>query len=508
MKNLFSEGERELRPPSSAVVIFGATGDLTKRKLIPALYNLAFDKYMPGSFAIIGAARSPMTDEQFRERILEGLKQFSRRPVENQFWENFCKNIFYQQVRFDQPDDYKVLRKRLEDLNKARGEDLNYLYYLATDPGFFDTITSNLKGSGLVEDQQVSMRATNIVVEKPFGHNLESSRKLNELLSKSFAENQIFRIDHYLGKETVQNIMVFRFANGIFEPLWNHKYIDHIQISVCESVGVETRAAYFDQTGILRDIVQNHLLQVLALLCIEPPSSFDADSIRDEKVKVLKSMRRFSVEDVAKHCVRAQYAKGAINGVEVKGYREEPGVNLQSMTETYTALKLNIDNWRWDGVPIYVRAGKRLPKRITEIAIYFKKAPAALFRGRDFGEIEQNILAIQVQPDEGISLKIGSKPPGPRMKVGPVVMEFSYSASYGVGSPEAYERLLLDAMRGDATLFTRNDEIDQSWDLLEPVMNVWASPDSTPMYEYDAGSWGPKEAATLLRPGGHRWRRL
>jgi glucose-6-phosphate 1-dehydrogenase len=348
-----------------------------------------------------------------------------------------------------------------------------------------------------------------VVVEKPFGHDTESARELNHVIRQSLAEEQIYRIDHYLGKETVQNILVFRFANGIFEPLWNRKYVDHIQISVCEDIGIGNRAAYFDKSGILRDIVQNHVLQMLALLCIEPPISLsDANSIRDEKAKVLRSIKRMSPEQVLTNTVRAQYTRGFVNGEEVPGYREEKDVSSNSTTDTYVGLKLEIDNWRWSGVPIYIRAGKRLPKRITEITIFFNKAPDSLFKGRQVGELEHNVLSIQVQPKEGMSLRISSKPPGPRMRVRPVEMDFTYDNSFGVASPEAYERLLLDVMKGDPTLFTRADEIEESWDLLAPVFNAWDSSDAPPVHEYAAGTWGPTAAVDLLKISGHKWRSL
>lgn len=510
MQNPFAEGENRLiRPPSTAVVIFGATGDLTKRKLMPALVNLAHDEYLPSGFVVIGAARSRLSDDEFRARMREGIQKYSRRPIPDDKWAQFAKNIFYQSVQSDQLEDFQKLRARLEGLAKERKEDFNYLYYLATSPDLFGPISTNLKASGLVEDPVKGLRRTSIVIEKPFGHDLPSARELNQLIRRSFAEEQIFRIDHYLGKETVQNILVFRFANGIFEPLWNHRYVDHIQISMAESIGVENRAAYFDSAGILRDIVQNHLLQVLSLLCIEAPISLsDADSIRSEKVKVLKSIKRFSVEDVYSKVVRGQYGAGAIDGQAVPAYRQEQGVGSDSMTDTFVALKLEIENWRWAGVPIYVRAGKRMPKRITEITIHFRKAPEALFRGRESVQLEENILAIQVQPKEGISLKISSKPPGPRMRVRPVVMDFAYDFSFGVPSPEAYERLLLDAMKGDATLFTRDDEIEEAWDLLAPIFAAWGEKQPPHLHAYEAGTWGPKAAAELLRPAGHRWRRL
>lgn len=510
MENPFSEGEnRVIRPPSTVIVIFGATGDLTHRKLLPALYNLAHDELLPEGFIVIGAARTKLSDDQFREKMYDGIKKFSRTGLSEEVWLKFSKNIFYHSVDGTDASSMATLKDKVEQLCKSRNENFNYLYYLATAPSFFGPICTNLKNVGLVEQPDSSIRKTAVIIEKPFGHDLPSSIELNNTLRASFTEDQIFRIDHYLGKETVQNILVFRFANGIFEPLWNRNFIDHIQISVCEHLGLGGRAPYFDKTGILRDIVQNHLLQVLSLLCIEPPISLsDADSIRDEKVKVLKSIRRLSEEQVHTKTVRAQYQKGFIDGLPVPGYLEEEGVEHNSTTDTYVALNLEIDNWRWSGVPIYVRAGKRLPRRITEITVYFKRPPGSLFRGRQIHELEQNVLAIQVQPKEGISLKVSSKPPGPRMRIRPVEMDFTYDASFGVASPEAYERLILDAMKGDATLFTRNDEIEESWDLLAPLFSAWSSAKPPTVYTYEAGTWGPSAAAELLRPAGHRWRRL
>ena len=508
METPFGEGDNKvLRPNSTAIVIFGATGDLNHRKLIPALYNLFHDGLLPSKYVIVGVSRTKFSDDQFRENLFEAAKSYSRRPPTPEEWSNFAKNVYYQPLDAGKVSDFEVLKNRLESLGKERGEVLNSLFYLATAPEFFGTIATNLHAAGLVEKAQ-SPRATRLVVEKPFGHDLESARELNKVLRKCFAEEQIYRIDHYLGKETVQNILVFRFANGIFEPVWNRNFVDHIQISVCESLGVGNRAGYFDQAGILRDIVQNHLLQMLSLLCIEPPISLtDANSIRDEKAKVLRSIRRFTPESVFTNTVRAQYTKGLIEEKEVPGYLQESGVAPNSKTDTYVALKLEIDNWRWAGVPIYVRAGKRLPKRITEITVFFKRPPGALFEGRNF-TIEQNVLAIQVQPNEGISLKISSKPPGPRLQVNPVVMDFNYGNSFGVPSADAYERLILDAMKGDPTLFTRDDEIEQAWDLLAPLFSTWKSENSPPVFEYQSGSWGPSAAAGLLSPLGHRWRRL
>lgn len=501
--------DRIVRPPSTALVIFGATGDLTHRKLIPALYNLFHDEYLPENFIVIGAARSQLSDDEFRKKLHVAVKEFSRRTLSDEVWERFAKTIFYQSVDGTKTEDFARLRARLEELGRERGEQLNYLYYLATAPTHFGPICTNLRANGLIEPPGTTPRRTAVVIEKPFGHDLPSARELNGTLRHSLAEEQIFRIDHYLGKETVQNILVFRFANGIFEPLWNRNYIDHIQVSVCEDLGLGGRAPYFDKTGIMRDIVQNHLLQILSLLCIEAPMSLnDANGIRDEKVKVLKSMKRLKPGELTTHTVRAQYARGSIKGKEVPGYLEESGVDPNSMTDTFVALKLEIDNWRWAGVPIYVRAGKRLPKRITEITVFFRRPPGSLFKGRQIVDMEQNVLAIQVQPKEGISLTVNAKPPGLRMRVKPVAMDFTYDMSFGVPSPEAYERLLLDAMKGDATLFTRADEIEESWDLLAPILAGWASPNPPPMYTYEAGSWGPAAAADLLRPLGHSWRRL
>ena len=505
------EGDgRSTRPPATLLVIFGASGDLTSRKLIPGLCNLAEDDYLPENFIVIGSSRSKLSDDDFRAKVYEGVKKYSRRPISPAVWEKFAKNLHYQPCDGEKVGDVEALKGRMEALAAAQpGVRFNYVYYLAMAPQFFGPIASNLKEVGLIEPYAKGARQTSVVVEKPFGHDLESARELNKVIRQSLAEEQIYRIDHYLGKETVQNILVFRFANGIFEPLWNRKYVDHIQISVCEDIGIGTRAAYFDQNGILRDIVQNHVLQMLALLCIEPPNSLsDADSIRNEKAKVLRSIKRMTPEEVRANTVRAQYTKGHVGGESVLGYLEEKGVSPDSKTDSYVALKLEIDNWRWSGVPIYIRAGKRLPKRITEITIFFNKAPDSLFKGRQVGELEHNVLSIQVQPKEGMSLRISSKPPGPRMRVRPVEMDFTYDSSFGVASPEAYERLLLDVMKGDATLFTRNDEIEESWDLLAPIFKEWEGANPPPVHEYEAGTWGPSAADELINSTKDSWRKL
>lgn len=489
----------------TVIVIFGATGDLTQRKLLPGLFNLAVDGFLPDNFFVIGASRSSLSDEEFREQSLVSVRKFSRRSVDDERWGSFAKNLYWQSVDGEKEEDYKLLKNKLVSLQSEFNVKCHYLYYLAMSPKFFADIAKNLSNAGLVEPIE-NERKTRLVVEKPFGTDLESARVLNTKLRESFSEKQIFRIDHYLGKEIVQNILVFRFANGIFEPLWNRKYIDHIQISVCETVGAGHRAGYFDQTGIMRDIVQNHLLQMLSLLCIEPPNSLnDANSIRDEKVKVLQAISRYNVHEVDEKTVRGRYTRGRLGGEEVPGYLEAKGVAKDSTTETFIAMRLEIDNWRWAGVPIYVRAGKRLPKRITEITIYFTQPPQSLFGNK---KMTQNVLAIQVQPDEGISLKIGLKPPGPKMSVKPVEMDFTYHSSFDMPSPDAYERLLLDAMRGDATLFTRDDEIEQAWDFLSPVFESWNSNDSNNVYDYEAGTYGPEEAQEMLLRDGRKWRKF
>ncbi|MCB0311212.1 MAG: glucose-6-phosphate dehydrogenase [Bdellovibrionales bacterium] len=510
MRDLFSDvNPGSGRPPATALVIFGATGDLTRRKLIPALYNLAHDGYLPPEFVVVGAARTQQSDQEFRDKLFNDVKQFSRREVRADLWESFAQRLHYQSLNGNDLKDFCLLKERLEALTAGGSGTYNYLYYLATSPNFFGPIAANLKAADLVFPMQPGHSRSSLIVEKPFGENLTSARELNQVLRENFSEQQIFRIDHYLGKETVQNILVFRFANGLFESIWNRKYIEQIQISVCESIGVGSRAGYFDSSGITRDIVQNHLLQMLSLLCIDPPISLkDADSIRDEKVKVLRSIQRVSPELVRDRSVRAQYTKGYISGDPVCGYLEEDGIASSSSTESFVAMQFEIDNWRWAGVPIYVRAGKRLPKRVTEITIFFHKPPAALFRGHHIKELEPNVLAIQVQPNEGISLRINSKPPGPRMEVKPVEMDFSYGTSFGVSSADAYERLLLDAMKGDATLFTRDDEIEEAWDLLAPFLDAWNGDNAPPVYRYEAGSWGPIESELLLAKNGHRWRQL
>jgi len=508
--------EDSLRVDPCVVVIFGATGDLTHRKLVPALYNLGVDGLLPANFHLVSFARREFSDEAFREELKKSVSQFSRRkPLDEGVWAEFAAHSKYVSSPFDSPEGYKKLAAVLDKIDQDTGRNCNRVFYFSTSPDYFEEIARQLSGAGLLHELRDASgkktRSARIIVEKPFGHDLDSARQLNNALLSVMAEDQIYRIDHYLGKETVQNLLVFRFANGIFEPIWNHKYIDHVEISVCETLGVGGRAGYFDKAGILRDIVQNHVFQLLCLVALEPPVAFEADAVRDEKVKVLRSVRRIPSEGVSKQVVRARYINGSIGGEAVPGYLAEPGVDPESTTETYVAMELAIDNWRWAGVPFYLRAGKRLPKRVTDISIHFKNVPHLLFQGQDVKSLSPNILSFQIQPDEGISFKISSKPPGPRVRVQTVNMNFSYGTSFGVSAPEAYERLLLDGMRGDATLFTRDDEIEQAWDLLDTTLRAWTrgNPKAPSVYSYEAGSWGPDAADELIgRRVKTAWRRL
>ncbi len=516
MENPFASGlEDSVRARPCVVVIFGATGDLTHRKLIPALYNLGVDGLLPAHFSLIGFARREYSHDSFREEISTAITKFSRRkPIQPQVWEEFSRHSYYVTGAFDDESAYAELKVLLDKINVEAGTECNRVFYLATSPNFFAPIAKHLSKAGLLDRSQVTLDGrprSRVIVEKPFGNDLASAKALNAELLEYMAEDQIYRIDHYLGKETVQNILVFRFANGIFEPIWNHKYIDHVEISVCETLGVGGRAGYFDEAGILRDIVQNHALQLLCLVALEPPIAFEADAVRDEKVKVLRSIRRFEREEIGSKVIRGRYLAGAIGGEAVAGYLAEKGVNPDSTTDTYVALEFTLDNWRWAGVPFFLRAGKRLPKRVTEISIHFRNVPHTLFREQDVKKVKPNILSFQIQPDEGISLKFSSKPPGPQVRVQAVNMNFSYGTSFGIEPPEAYERLLLDCMRADPTLFTRDDEIEQAWDLLEPVLGAWAEKGNKapPIFGYEAGTWGPDSADKLLQTRiGQNWRRL
>ncbi|HVF73074.1 MAG TPA: glucose-6-phosphate dehydrogenase [Chthoniobacterales bacterium] len=493
-------------PQACTIVIFGATGDLTMRKLIPALYNIAADGELPPQVAVVGFARRSKTDDEFRKEQEESTRKFSRQQVRDETWGDFAQALFYHESEFHDTNGYKTLGERLDKIDQERGTGGNRLFYLAAAPDQFEAILKNLKKAGLTESNEGGW--ARVIVEKPFGTDLPSAKKLNAVVRTAFAENQTYRIDHFLGKETAQNILVLRFANAIFEPIWNGRYVDHIQITAAETLGVEGRAGYYETAGALRDMVQNHLLQLLCLVAMEPPTDLGADSIRDEKVKIVRALRRMTPEEIGRNVVRGQYSEGAIKGESVPGYRSEKNVKPDSKTETFVALKVRVDNWRLADVPIYIRVGKRLPKSGTEISVHFKKTPAVLFN-RENVSLDQNVLVIRIQPDEGISLRMQAKVPGTSFRIEPVKMDFHYGTSFGKASPEAYERLLLDAMSGDATLFARRDEVEQAWAFIDPIEEAWSAKENQPpLHEYPAGSWGPQPADDLLARDGRAWRRL
>ncbi len=493
-----------LSPEPCTLVIFGATGDLTHRKLIPALYNLAADGALPPAITIIGFARRDKTTEQFRMELEEATRKFSRTPVDDGLWASFADSIVYHRSPFDDAEGYARLAKEMGAADAKRGTGGNRLYYLAVAPDQFPVILDHLRSSGLSKAAPGSW--SRVIVEKPFGKDLATARQLNGLVSEVFPESDTYRIDHYLGKETAQNIMVMRFANSIFESLWDNNHVSHVQITAAEPLGVEGRAGYYDTSGAMRDMVQNHLLQLLTLTAMEPPTSLSADAIRDEKVKVLRSLRPLRGDDVFKHVVRAQYTAGLINGQPVPGYREAEGVPKDSVTETYVALQVNIDNWRWAGVPFFIRTAKRMPKGGTEIAITFKAVPRVLFN--QSGEVlDENVLVIRIQPDEGVSLRMSAKMPGSSLRIEPVKMDFHYGTSFGKATPEAYERLLLDAMSGDATLFARRDEVEEAWAFVDGIEEAWKTRTDDLAF-HSAGSWGPASAAELAARHGVTWRRM
>ncbi len=502
--NPLAEGLHDYRVADPAVmVIFGATGDLSGRKLLPALYNLAKQRSLPAGFAVVGAAMDQLTDDQFRKHASEKIHEFSRtQPVDERVLSAFLSTLAYVKVDFSKLDDFKALASKLQELDASNHIPGNRIFYCATPPATYQTITMQLQASNLNKGDGFHR----IVVEKPFGSDLQSARELTATLQKVFAEDSVYRIDHYLGKETVQNILAFRFANSIFEPVWNTNLIDHVQITVAEEIGIENRGAYYDKAGTLRDIIQNHGLQLITLTAMEPPLAFEATAVRDEKVKVLRAIRPLIGEDIDQSTVRGQYTSGWVLGEQVPGYREEKNVAAESQTETFAALRLFVDNWRWAGVPFYIRAGKRLPKRVTEIRIQFKRPPHLTF-GRDaMKEVDPNAITLRIQPEEGISLKFGAKVPSAGLRIRSVTMDFQYVTSFLVEAPEAYERLLLDCMIGDPTLFTRADEVEAAWKLIDPIEEAWRS-GRPPLGLYASGTWGPDEASQLLKADGREWHR-
>jgi glucose-6-phosphate 1-dehydrogenase len=502
-ENPLVKGLERLPVHPTTLAIFGATGDLAQRKLLPALYNLAHEGALPERFNLIGISRSDKPHEDYRAEAREGIGSFSRTKVDDQVLDGLLEHVRYIPGTFDDPSVYEQLERTATEFDEEAGTPLNRVFYLSTAPRFFPLIVGKLGERGLQRREGADVR---VVIEKPFGTNLEEARQLNREVLDVLDERQVFRIDHYLGKETVQNMLAFRFANGMFEPLWNRNYIDYVQITGAEDIGIGTRAGYYDSAGALRDLVQNHMLQLLTLLCMEPPVDFTADEVRDEKVKVLHAIPAPTEDDVREMAVRAQYESGVAEGEHVKGYLREEDVPSDSITETYAALRLEVDNWRWAGVPFYLRTGKRLARKVTEIAVTLKPVPHLAFRQDGSVGVQPNQLILTMQPNEGVSISLGAKIPGTRMRIRPVNMEFLYGTAFLSQSPEAYERLILDAMRGDATLFTRDDEVEAQWRICDPIVKAWAEMPG-PLPQYAAGSQGPEEAGGLLEEG-QRWRAI
>ncbi len=497
-------GAEHVSDPCVAV-IFGASGDLTKRKLLPALFHLQQAGLLPKDFAVVGVARRDL-GTTFADDMKEGVIQSDsvKDDAKKKEVDEFISRVSYHMMNFDDHAGYEKLKATLETIDQKYGTKGNRLFYLATAPEYFAEIIRQLSDHGMSKPKE-EKGWVRTIIEKPFGHDLQSARELSDEVNKYFSEDQIFRIDHYLGKETVQNILVFRFANGIFEPIWNRNYVDHVQITAAEEIGIEGRGPFYEKAGTLRDVVQNHVMELLSFVAMEPPVSFEADAMRREKIKVWRAVRPVPLEDT----VRGQYGPGTVSGKSAIGYRQEERVDPKSVTETYAALKLEIENWRWAGVPFYLRAGKRLKKRETEITVEFKKAPLRLFRqssGAKCEELQPNIISMRIQPDEGISLRFAAKVPGLQMEMAPVTMDFSYAQSFGVSSANGYERLLLDAMLGDATLFAHRDGVEATWSIMTPILEKWAKNPGKDFPNYDAGTWGPKTADELLRRDGREWR--
>jgi glucose-6-phosphate 1-dehydrogenase len=502
-ENPLVAGLERLPVHPTALVIFGATGDLARRKLLPALYNLAHEGALPERFGLIGNARSEMEHDEFRQMAIDSVVEFSRRTPDEKVLHKLFEDVRYVPGSFDDDSVYGQLGELLGEFDAAAGLPMNRCFYLSTAPGFFPVIIDELGEHGLARSDDADVR---VIIEKPFGRSLQEARELNQRVLSVFGEQQVFRIDHYLGKETVQNVLALRFANNMFEPLWNRNFIDNVQITASEDIGIGSRAGYYDSAGALRDLVQNHMLQLLSLLCMEPPVAFEADPVRDEKVKVLRAITAPRIEEVPDMAVRGQYARGVAAGEEVPGYLEEPGVAPDSTTETYAALRLEVQNWRWAGVPMYLRTGKRLARKVTEIAVTLKPVPHLAFHTDEGPDVKPNVLVLTMQPNEGVSLSIGAKIPGTRMAIRTVNMEFLYGTAFLSQSPEAYERLIIDAMRGDATLFTRNDEVEAQWNICDPIVQAWSELPG-PLPQYPAGSQGPTEAEQLL-VGDALWRMI